>query len=78
MARKAEDLYREALNLSEDEREELIRLLTGSVEEGQVDPGIEKAWIEEAERRHKGILDGTERLIPGDVVMRELRDLVSK
>lgn len=78
MAKKAEDIYREALTLSQDERAELIRLLIRQTDSDFVSPDIEQAWIEEAERRHRAVLDGTEQLVLSEQVMRELREIVSK
>jgi len=38
---------------------------------------VEKAWLEEAERRLKDWERGSVKAIPGDRVMRELRDLLA-
>ena len=80
MARKAESkakkVYREALALSEAEREELVRLLAPQGDDW-IDPEIEQAWIKEAERRDRAVAEGREQLIPGDEVMQELRKIVS-
>lgn len=77
MARTAKDLFREVLTLSMEEREELVRLLTMTTEGAWANPELERAWLAEAERRHQAVLDGGEELVPGDQVMRELRDIVS-
>ena len=78
MAKTVEDLFREALTLSVEERAELVRLLTTPTDRAWASPEIEKAWLAEAERRHQAVLDGSEDLVPGDEVMRELHDIVSK
>lgn len=78
MARKAEELYREALALSGEEREELVRLLMTEANNGFASPEIEKAWMDEIERRVKAIERGEMELIPGENVMRDLRKLVTK
>lgn len=78
MVRKAEEVYREAMALSETEREELVRLLTKSGGSDFASPEIEQAWIEEAERSYQAVREGREELISGDVVMRELREIVGK
>ena len=78
MARKAEELYREALALSVAEREELMRLLLMQENSGYASPEIEKAWMEEIERRERDLAEGRDRWIPGDEVMRELRERYSK
>ena len=51
MAKKAEDIYREALTLSEEEREELIRLLTMPSDQAERRAEIAEAWLDEAQRR---------------------------
>jgi len=74
MARKPEELYKEALALSAEEREELVRLLTMRADSAWASPEIEKAWLEECDRRMKAIEDGTMELIPADEVFRRLRE----
>ena len=78
MARKAEELYREALALSEEERGKLLLLLTMQADSGFASPEIEQAWIEECDQREKAVAEGKMKLIPGDEVFRELRKLVSE
>ena len=41
MARKPEELYKEALTLTEEEREELVRLLMMQTDRGWSSPEIE-------------------------------------
>jgi len=78
MARKPEELYKEALALSAEEREELVRLLTMQADSGWASPEIEQAWMEECDRRMKAIEDGTMELIPADEVYRHVRERLSK
>ena len=78
MARKAEELYKEALALSAGEREELKRLLSMQPDSGYASPEIEEAWMDEIERRERDLADGRDNWIPGDEVMRELRERYSK
>ena len=78
MARKPEELYKEALALSAEEREELVRLLTMQADSGWASPEIEQAWIEECDRRMKAIEDGTMELIPADEVYRHVRERLAK
>ena len=53
MVRKAEELYREALALSDEERDELLRLLAIQRDSGFASPEIEQAWMEEIAHREK-------------------------
>jgi hypothetical protein len=78
MARKAEELYKAALALSAEEREELKRLLSMQPDSGYASPEIEKAWMDEIERRERDLSEGTDKWIPGDEVMRELRERYPK
>ena len=48
MNQRVKIIYDEAKKLAPDEREELAELLIASVED---DPEVEKAWLDEAERR---------------------------
>lgn len=78
MARKPAELYKEALALSAEEREELVRLLTMQADSGWASPEIEQAWIEEIDRRETEIAEGKSHWLPGEEVMRELRDRFCK
>ena len=78
MARKAEEIYRDALELSEEEREELMRLLSMQADSGWATPEIEQAWMEEIERRERDYRAGKTKMIPGDEVIRELRENLRK
>jgi putative addiction module component (TIGR02574 family) len=66
------------LKLSEEEREELVRLLTMQADSGWASPEIEQAWMEECDRRMKAIEDGTMELIPADEVYRHVRERLAK
>jgi hypothetical protein len=78
MARKAEDLYKEALALSAEEREELKRLLSMQADSGWASPEIEQAWMEECDRREKEIADGKAEWIPVDESIRRAREHLRK
>ncbi len=70
MARTAQDVYRDALALSEEEREELIQLLTMQADDGWGSPEIKQAWMEEIARREQRYLNGTAKTVPVDEVLR--------
>jgi putative addiction module component (TIGR02574 family) len=78
MARKAEELYKQALTLSAEEREELMRLLSMQADSGWASPEIEQAWMEEIERRERDYRAGKTKLIPGDEVLRRARERLRK
>jgi len=67
-----EDLKREALKLSYDEREELALTLHKSLDEEEEDPEIEQAIMAEVKRRYHKIEDGQAELLDGEEVFAEL------
>lgn len=71
MSRRIEDLYREAVELSESERAELAGLLLESLET-EPDADVEAAWAEEIERRVRDIDEGKVETVPWDEVRAEL------
>jgi putative addiction module component (TIGR02574 family) len=78
MARKVEDLYKEALTLSAEEREELMRLLSMQADSGWASPDIERAWTEEIGRRERDYRAGKTKLIPGEEVHRRARERMAE
>ena len=74
MARSAEDIYQDALLLSDEEWEKLLGYLVSPPEGDFANPGIEQAWLEEAKRRDRAVAEGKEKLIPAENAMRELRE----
>jgi len=78
MARKPEELYKEALTLTEEEREELVRLLMMETDSGWASPEIEQAWLEECDRRYREWKDGKVDAIPADEAIRQIREQLTK
>lgn len=68
-----EDLKREALKLSFDEREELALTLRQSLDEEEEDPEIERAIMAEVRRRYQEYEEGKVELLDGEEVLAELR-----
>jgi putative addiction module component (TIGR02574 family) len=68
-----EDLKREALKLSFDEREELVHTLYKSLDEEEDDPDIERAIMDEVKRRYREIEEGRAVFLDGEQVLAELR-----
>jgi len=67
-----DDLKREALKLSFDEREELVHTLHESLDEEE-DTDIERAIMDEVKRRYRKIEEGRAELLDGEEVLAELR-----
>ena len=78
MVRTAQDVYRDALALSEEEREELVRLLTMQADEGWSSPEIKQAWMEEIARREKLYAQGKMKTIPGEEVFRKAYEILEE
>lgn len=73
MARKLEDIEREIRSLSDDERNHLLRELVADLD-GNPDPGVEKAWLEEAQRRLRELQQGDVEALSAEEVFRSARD----
>jgi putative addiction module component (TIGR02574 family) len=67
-----EEIKNAVLELPFEARAKLVREILNSLESSQEE--IDAAWRAEIERRVKEIEEGTVELIPGEQVMRELRD----
>jgi len=78
MVKKTERVDEDALMLTEEEREGLLELLepppVSEVEQREID----QSWIEEADRVYQAVQEGTEKLIPAEDAMRELRRVVAE
>ncbi len=55
-----------------------MRLLTAQDEPLFASPEIERAWMEECDRREKEIADGKAEWIPGDEAIRRVREHLRK
>ena len=61
---KVSEILEKALELSDQERGELIDRLAASLDEGPPDEGVEEAWSEEIKRRIDEIDSGKAKMIP--------------
>jgi putative addiction module component (TIGR02574 family) len=73
MSRTFTELWREAAELTEEERASLAGLLIESLE-GDPDPDVEAAWAAEIEKRVAELDAGTAKTIPWEEVRRRLID----
>jgi hypothetical protein len=75
-----EQVYELALKLSDKEREKLYLMLAKDDEQyaQYMDPEIERAAIEECERRAQMVREGKMELIDADVVIREARKILDQ
>ena len=58
--------------LSPDEKADLMRSLIAELD-GPADAGVEAAWLEEAQRRHREIVEGKVHPVLGERVFANLR-----
>ena len=72
MAKTIEDIENEIRSLSVDDRMHLLRDLIADLD-GGMDKNVEKAWLEEAERRYKEVKEGNVDLIPAEEVFARAR-----
>ena len=72
MSRPVAELEAEIRSLNADDKTDLIRALLAELD-GPAEADVERAWIEEAQRRHREIIDGTVQPVPADRVFENLR-----
>jgi hypothetical protein len=72
MARAIADIEKDIRALSPDEKRELLRVLITELDTPS-DPDVEKAWLEAAQRRHRELIEGSVKGIPGRLVFERLR-----
>ena len=72
MTKPAQKILDDALALDVDDRTVLIAQLCDSLH-ADIDPAIERAWIDESERRWSAYQRGETTALPAEDVMRDLR-----
>ena len=77
MAKTIEDIENEIRSLSINDRMHLLRDLIADLD-GGMDEDVEKAWLEEAERRYKELKEGEVELIPAEEVFTRARAQLKK
>lgn len=58
--------------LSFEDKADLLRSLIAELD-GPADPDVETAWLKEAQRRHREVVEGKVQPIPGERVFANLR-----
>ncbi len=64
-------------SLSLEEKAELIRVLISELD-GPADADVERVWLEEAQRRHRDVVEGKVQSVPGDRVFENLRSRLKR
>ena len=68
MAHAAAEIEREIRGLKPDEQERLLRALVEELD-GPRDPGVEQAWLDEAQLRSRELDSGIVKPIPAEEVL---------
>jgi putative addiction module component (TIGR02574 family) len=77
MSRTFTDVWKEASELSDEDRAALAGLLIESLE-GEADPDVEAAWAAEIEKRVAELDAGTVQSIPWEQVRQRLLDRLNE
>jgi len=72
MARAVAEIEREIRGLKPEEQEHLLRALVEELD-GPPDPGVEQAWLDEAQRRSREIDSGAAKPISAEEVLAKAR-----
>ena len=64
-------------SLSLEDKTELIRSLISELD-GPADADVERAWLKEAQRRHREIAEGRVKPVPAQRVFQNLRSRLKK
>jgi putative addiction module component (TIGR02574 family) len=72
MAHTVEKIEEEIRLLSASEKVELLRSLIAELD-APADADVERAWLEEAQRRHQDLVEGKVQGVPGERVFENLR-----
>ena len=77
MARAISEIETEIRGLERDDQEQLLRVLVEELD-GPPDADVERAWLEEAQRRSRELDTGAVDTIPADEVFAKARDQLKR
>lgn len=72
MAHPVEKIEEDIRSLNATEKVQLLRLLLAELD-APADADVDRAWLEEAQRRHKELVEGKAQGVPGERVFENLR-----
>ena len=72
MASVVKDIEEKIRSLKPEEKRELLRSLIAELD-GPADSDVEREWVEVAKRRHREIVEGKVKPVPGDRVFENVR-----
>ena len=77
MPSNVEEIEAKIRTLSPEDKAELLRSLIGDLD-GSADVGVERMWLEEAQRRYREIEEGKVKPVPAERVFHNLRSCLKK
>lgn len=77
MARAIAEIKAEIRGLKRTEKIELLRSLIDELD-APADPQVERAWLEEAQRRYRELREGRVKGVPGELVFERLRSRLER
>ncbi len=77
MARPVHEIEKEIQTLSATDKAQLLRALVADLEK-EVDEDVERAWLEEAQRRYREMKDGQVEAVPAKEVFTRARARLTK
>lgn len=72
MARAVSDIYKDIQELTDSEKQDLLRVLMAELD-APADSEVEKAWLQEAQRRYQELAERKVQGVPGSIVFERLR-----
>ena len=73
MARSIHEIEREIRSLRPKEKVALLRALIAGLDDEKVDEDVERAWLEEAQRRRRELEEGLVEAVPAEEVFQRAR-----
>jgi putative addiction module component (TIGR02574 family) len=77
MARAVSEIYEDIQALTASEKKDLLRTLVADLD-APADPEVEKAWLEEAQRRYQDLAEGKVKGVPGKLVVERVRSRLGR
>lgn len=77
MPSEVAELEAKIRSLSDEDKVELVRALIAELD-GPPDSDVERAWLQEAQRRHREVVDGKVQPVPGEQVFENLRSRLKR
>jgi len=77
MSTHTEEIEAKIRALSPEDKVDLLRSLIAELD-GPADTDVEAAWVSEAQRRHREVVEGKVQPVPGEQVFANLRNRLKR